>query len=252
MGWNVRIIVIISSIILLVSSAYSIKDNELSAYSKQWYEYELITPITHKISVEDEAQIFDLTDMVLHVKVLDPIQDRESVVKYNEDNIMDGVEYAYTNTEVEIIDIWHDPLNTKMEIGDQITFREFYAIMETDREFLYIHDDYTPLLDNSEYVLYVGVDDYEEELIYYNTAHNLSTFNIDSTDPFDFLHHNEGDFRLSSSNVLKPQELNEAYLELSLNSISDNPVENLSRVSEKKFEIFEQVLERFNIAPEDL
>ncbi|PIC70766.1 hypothetical protein CSV77_07550 [Sporosarcina sp. P16b] len=194
-------LLIIISIYLTACGTANTKQTDLSGVDlndgeKEWYEYELVMPSADFLEPQNFDEIQKNSSAIVIAKTNESLSERKSTVRNNETG---HVETFYTDTTIEIIDILEQSSDSEISKGDKVSYREYYALREdNDREYILIYDNYTPLKKGSGYILVMTKSEENNEL-YYNEAWNLAKFNIDGTDPYDFLFDPQQSNSLSSN-----------------------------------------------------
>lgn len=180
--------------VLIILTACSTRNTEPSD-TKEWYEYALVIPIADFLAPQSFAEIQKNSAAIVIAKTSESLADRQATALHDETG---HVEMFYTDTTIEIIDILEQRDDSKLTEGDKVSYREYYALIkDEEREYILVYDNYTLLKKGSEYILVMAKSEEDKEL-YYNEAWNLAKFNIDGTDPYDFLFNPQQSKSLSS------------------------------------------------------
>ncbi len=227
----------------IVQSGDNSNTNETRDKGKSWDDYEIVIPMADFLIPENFEEIHKNSDAIVIAKTQEEITDREVSVNYLEDGHIDTF---YTDTDIEIIDIFDQSSESTISIGDTIKLRENFVLMQDEeKEYILIYDNYTPLKKGSEYILVLTQGGVETD-IYYNEAWNLSKFNIDGTDPFDFLHDPYEQITLMSDDVdkINQEKVAETFNEFSQKK-DGNSAYSLNALYSDKIEFFKDLKESF-------
>ncbi|WP_042398638.1 hypothetical protein [Geomicrobium sp. JCM 19037] len=149
--------------------------------------YDLITPVVNVAYTTSPDEFVDEADYVLHVTVSETFEERKFKISYHTDSPEDGMEEFFTETEVEVLNVLDNRSKNDIAVGDNLHVREPY-VLEGDR-ILHLLDSHAPLQAESEYILLLEDSDV--------TLGTWTTFNVDGSDPYNFLFHPDERERLA-------------------------------------------------------
>ncbi|MBB4826830.1 hypothetical protein HNO89_004112 [Sporosarcina luteola] len=247
-----KVIVLISTFVFLTACGTAKPEQTNKSVvdfkdKKEWYEYELVMPTADFLAPQNFEEIQKNSVAIVKAKTNQSLVDRKANVQYDETG---HVASFYTDTTIEIIDILEQRSDSKLSKGDQISYREYYALQkDKDREYILIYDNYTPLKKGSEYILVMAKS--EDQELYYNEAWNLAKFNIDGTDPYDFLFEPKQSISLSAN---ENELLNEVQqIDKIKNTFSNystkkdgNSAHSLNQLFPDKMKFFEELEKRYS------